>query len=451
MRRREFLRASLAAHALALGGCRMPLSLEQGLMGDCGKAHDMLRNPWVAAAWRDLRPERVWDMHVHLFGNGRSGGGIWVEPEYDRPRSIGARVRHAFFMNAGCVGEDENRLDQGMVARLVHIADECPRGAKFMLLAFDFTYDEGGRKREDLTTFAVPNAYARRIDATRPDRFEWIASVHPYRPDALEELQAARDGGARAVKWLPPTMGIDLRSPRTAAFYDALERLDLPLLVHVGEEQAVAGARRHELANPLFLREPLDRGVRVIAAHCATLGESADMDKSRDPAKAPMAENFDLFARLMAERRYEGLLFGDLSAVTQANRAAYLPRLLGMEAWDGRLLNGSDYPLPGILPIFSLNDLVADGVLEARLVPALRALRHVNALLFDFVLKRNLRIGARRLPTSAFETRDFFTSPSSLGGGPGPARTVRESPAPSGPSPAAGPRSPGRGPRAPGP
>lgn len=416
--RRTFLRAALAAPAVAaLGGCRLPLSLEQGLMGDCGKAHDMLRNPWVAEAWKGLRPERVWDMHTHLFGNGRSGGGIWVEPEYDRPRSLEGRLRHAFFMNGGCVGDDEDRLDQGMVARLVHIADEHPRGAKFMLLAFDFTYDEGRRKRQDLTTFAVPNAYAQRIAATRPDRFEWIASVHPYRPDAIEALQAARDGGARAVKWLPPAMGIDLRSPHTAPFYDALKRLDLPLLVHVGEEQAVAGARRHELANPLFLRGPLDRGVRVIAAHCATLGESADLDKSRDPAKAPMAENFELFARLMAERRYEGLLFGDVSAVTQANRATYLPRLLRMEAWDERLLNGSDYPLPGILPLFSLNRMVSDGVLEERLVPPLRALRHVNALLFDFVLKRNLRIGARRLPDSAFETRDFFTRFASGRGG----------------------------------
>lgn len=411
MRRRDFLRAAAALPLAGLGGCKLPLTLEQGLMSACARGNALLALTVVARAWEGLRPDRVWDVHTHLFGNGRSGAGIWVAPDYDRPRSIGARVRHAFFKNGGCVGDDEDRLDQGMVARLVHLADECPPGAKVMLLAFDFTYDEGGRRREDLTTFAVPNDYARRIAVQRPDRFEWIASVHPNRPDAIEALQAARDGGARAVKWLPPAMGIDLRSPRSLAFYDALKRLELPLLVHVGEEQAVSGARRPELANPLFLRVPLDLGVRVIAAHCATLGESADLDKSRDPAKAPMAENFDLFARLMAERRYEGLLFGDLSAVTQANRAAYLPRLLRMEAWDGRLLNGSDYPLPGIIPIFSLNDLVADGVLEERLVPPLRALRHVNALLFDFVLKRNLRIGARRLPDAAFETRDFFTRP----------------------------------------
>ena len=240
MNRRHFLGLSAAAPLLAAGGCRR-FSLEQGLMGSCGRGRDLPRNPWVAKAWEGLRADRVWDVHVHLFGNGRSGGGIWVEPDLDRPQTLIGRVRHAFFMNGGCVGEDEERLDQGMVARLAHVADECPAGAKFMLLAFDFTFDETGRRRDDLTTFAVPNAYARRVAASRPERFEWIASVHPFRADAVEQLEAAKAGGARAVKWLPPAMGIDLRSPRCAASYEAMKRLDLPLLVHVGEEVAVPG------------------------------------------------------------------------------------------------------------------------------------------------------------------------------------------------------------------
>ena len=248
-----------------------------------------------------------------------------------------------------------------------------------MLLAFDFTYDESGRRREDLTTFCVPNAYARRVAASKPGRFEWIASIHPYRTDALSELEGARSAGARAIKWLPPTMAIDLSSPRCLAFYDALARLDMPLLVHVGEEQAVAGAKRHEFGNPLFLRSPLDRGVRVIAAHCATLGESPDLDANANADKA------------------------------QVNRAASIPWLLPLAAgWEGRLLNGSDYPLPGILPLFSMNALVAAGVLDERVVPGLRGLREVNALAFDFALKRNLRLGTARFPDSAFETRDFF-------------------------------------------
>ena len=399
MRRRDFL--ALAA-ASVLPGCK--LTIEQGLFSDCREGKALGEMPAVQAAWRGLRPERVWDVHAHLFGNGRSAGGIWVAPEFDHPTGIEARIRHAFFSNGGCVGKDEGRMDQAMVDRLVRIVSDLPPGARVMLLAFDFTYDERGARREDLTTFSVPNRYARQVAAAHPDRFEWVASVHPNRPDAIAELEWSKQNGARAVKWLPPTMAIDMRSSASLAFYDVLNRLDLPLLVHLGDEQAVAGARRHELANPLFVRAALDRGVRVIAAHCATLGESPDGERS-----GAMTPNFELFSRLMDEPAYRGRLFGDISAVTQANRGEHLASLIERSVkWEGRLLNGSDYPLPGIMPLFSMDAMVRDGVLDASVVPELRALREVNALLFDFTLKRHLRYRGARIPDSVFETRDFF-------------------------------------------
>jgi mannonate dehydratase len=203
-------------------------------------------------------------------------------------------------------------------------------------------------------------------------------------------------------------MGIDLAHPRSREFYGALRRLDVPLLVHVGEEQAVEGAGRHDLGNPLWLRVPLAAGVRVVAAHCASLGESPDLDANPDPAAAPRARNIDLFARLMAEPRHAGRLHGDLSAVTQANRAAVVPEIIEAKAWHGRLLNGSDYPLPGIMPIFSVRGFVRAGMLDEAAVPVLAELRHVNPLAFDFVLKRSLSWRGARLPASAFETRRFF-------------------------------------------
>jgi predicted TIM-barrel fold metal-dependent hydrolase len=418
--RRAFARALLAAPIAFLAGCRLPLSAEQGLYNACRSGIEPIAEPLVKAAWEGIRPERVWDVHAHVYGNGRGKVGIFVGPELDRPATPGAMARREFFMNGGCVGADDDGLDQRMVARLVRLAGELPAGARVMLLAFDATYDTTGRRRDEITGFNVPNDYVRALAAAQPDRFEWIASVHPYREDAIAELQRCKAGGARAVKWLPSAMGIDPSSPRCAPFYDAMKRLDIPLLTHAGDEQAVPGAREHLAVNPLHLRHPLESGVRVITAHCATLGEGADLDVDKNPDKAPAVPNFELFARLMAERRYEGLLFGDLSAVTQLNRLDWLAPLLMKREWDGRLLNGSDYPLPGILPLFSLGTLASEGFLDEALVPGLKSLRESNALLFDFVLKRNLRVGSARLPASAFETRDFFLrTPSPLGEGRG--------------------------------
>jgi len=406
MNRRAFVRAAMLAPLATTAGCR--LSFEQGLYSACRTGIDSVAAPVVEAAWEGLRPELVWDTHAHVFGNGRGKVGIFVGPELDKPFWPGARARREFFMNGGCVGEDDDKVDQRMMRRLTRLVADLPAGARVMLLAFDATYDATGERRPDITGFLVPNDYVRSLAAALPSRFEWAASVHPYRPDAIEELERVKAGGARAIKWLPPAMGIDPSSAKCAPFFDAMKRLDIPLLTHAGDEQAVPGARDHPAANPLHLRHPLDRGVRVIAAHCATLGASADLDRDADPGKAPEALNFDLFSRLMADRRYEGLLFGDLSAVTQSNRLEFLGPLIARKEWHGRLLNGSDYPLPGILPLFSLDRMVGDGFVDPAVVPALRSLRESNALLFDFVLKRNLRFGGQRLPNSAFETRDFF-------------------------------------------
>jgi hypothetical protein len=65
-------------------------------------------------------------------------------------------------------------------------------------------------------------------------------------------------------------------------------------------------------------------------------------------------------------------------------------------------------PLPGVKPLFSLHGLVKQGVLDGAHVNVLTELRETNALLFDFVLKRNLSLKGRKFPAAAFETRDFF-------------------------------------------
>ena len=76
--------------------------------------------------------------------------------------------------------------------------------------------------------------------------------------------------------------------------------------------------------------------------------------------------------------------------------------------WHARLLNGSDYPLPGVMPVFSVDYLVSLKLLEPSAAPVLREIRAHNPMLFDFVLKRVLRSNGKALAAGVFETRGFF-------------------------------------------
>jgi len=405
-KRRRLLYAGLAAGLGAAGMWR--LWPEQGITNPCRAAlpPHLAAHEVVQAAWAGIDPAKVWDCHAHLVGTGDSGSGIWVNPEMESPLHPLQYVQRLFYLNAGCAHEAPGRVDQSYVERMHNLIDGMRPGVKLMLLALDYSYREDASVSLETSSFHTPNEYARHVAASYPEYFEWAASVHPYRRDAVTALEQARRGGARAVKWLPAAMGIDPASPRCDAFYAALARLDLPLITHGGMERAVSIGDQ-ELGNPLRLRRALEHGVRVVIAHCASMGEDRDLDRG---ANGPVVSSFSLFARLMDDPRFAGRVYGDLSAMTQSNRAgAALATVIERTDWHARLLNGSDYPLPGIMPLYSVSYMVALGYIEPALAPLLSEIRKHNPLLFDFVLKRNLGVNGKRLAAGVFETRPFFT------------------------------------------
>lgn len=140
------------------------------------------------------------------------------------------------------------------------------------------------------------------------------------------------------MKWLPSIMHIDPADPALVPFYTRLRDHNLPLLTHTGNEHSFTTAR-NEFADPERLRLPLSLGVTVIAAHAATNGCNGG-----EP-------NFDRFLRLCREFPN---LYADISALTQLNRVAHLPRVLRSPELRGRLLYGTDMPLlntPIVLPL----------------------------------------------------------------------------------------------------
>ncbi len=327
---------------------------EQGLWNPClaQLPRRLAEHELVRGAWEGVDAAQAWDSHVHLVGTGDSDSGIFVNPRMESLLNPGQYARRLFFLNAGCARSAPGNVDRAYVERMRNLIDGMRPGAKLLLYAFDRAHDERGAPDMQRTAFYVPDSYARDMAKRHPGYFEWAASIHPYRRDAVAALEKAQGEGARAVKWLPAAMGIDPASPRCNAFYEVMAKLNLPLISHAGEERAVLGHDTHDYGNPLRLRRALDAGVRVVIAHCASLLES--------------------------------------------------------EAWHARLLNGSDYPLPGVMPMYSVDYLVSLGMLAPQTAPILKEIRLHNPLLFDFIVKRHLRSNGKALSASVFETRMFF-------------------------------------------
>jgi predicted TIM-barrel fold metal-dependent hydrolase len=351
----------------------------------------------VKRAFDDIDPQRLIDHHVHLAGLGAGGTFVnrkmrtWAHPFH--------RLKFKVYMSSAGVADEEN-ADAQLIERLASLVGHIRGHGKHRLLAFDKNYRADGSVDLEKTEFYVPNEYVFEVAQRYPELFVPNISVNPYRPDAISELEKWAKRGARIVKWLPNAMGIDPSDPRCDPFYEKMKELDLILLSHGGEEKAVEAEEDQKLGNPLLLRRPLDHGVKVIVAHCAGLGSNKDLD-SKDGTPVP---NFDLFLRLMDDKRYEGLVFGEISAMTQFNRSGNLRTLLAREDLHERLVNGSDYPLPAVNVLIRTRPLVKQGYISESEGERLKEIYDYNPLLFDFVLKRTIKLPgtSKALPASVF-------------------------------------------------
>jgi len=354
----------------------------------------------VKRAFDDIDPAKLVDYHTHVAGIGVGTNGTFVNPRMLTWRHPVHKLRFKTYLSAGAV-RDVERADQQIIERLARLVGSIEGHGKHRLLAFDKNYHRDGRVNLAKTEFYVPNDYVFDIAEEHPDLFEPVISINPYRPHALKELERCAELGARQLKWLPNAMGIDPSDELCDPFYQKMKKLNLVLLSHGGEEKAVETKEDQRLGNPLLLRRALEHGVKVIVAHCAGLGDNEDLD-NRDRKRV---SNFDLFLRLMSEKRWEGLLFADISAMTQYNRSGQpLTTILKREDLHERLVNGSDYPLPAINILIRTSALQKQGYITKGERASLNEIYDYNPLLFDLVLKRTLKLPGteRGLPASIF-------------------------------------------------
>jgi len=400
--RRQFLLSLsvLGLSSLAYSGYKFwP---DAGIFNPCftGLPDNLKGHPLMQKIWGGIDPNQVWDSHVHIVGVGDSGSDIWFNPNMDSKLHPVLKVQKIFYENGACA--DSKNIDHSTVNRMRSLSKEMPIGYKSMLFAFDWFHNENGTPIKENSIFYIPNDYVAKVASKHSQYFEWVASIHPYREDAVDALEQAKAQGARAIKWLPPGMGIDPASSKCDTFYKKAADLNMPIITHTGRESAVQGGNQNH-ANPLRLRRALDQGVRVILAHCASYGNDEDLDNGNKRIKS-----LELFARLMDTPDYSTLAFGDISTITLINHAWAIKAILERTDWHQRLLNGSDYPLPAIMPLINTKQLNNMGLLDSEHLQFLQKLKQYNPLMFDFAVKRLMQFNGVVFDKSVFETRKFF-------------------------------------------
>jgi predicted TIM-barrel fold metal-dependent hydrolase len=351
----------------------------------------------VDLAWRDMQGKMAYDDHVHVLGDNEKENGTFINPAGKMILNVTHYFRMQAYLSAGQV-KDNKKIDEQYITHLVKLARNLGHPIRLHLLAFDKYYAREGSVVLSKTEFYVPNDFVMKLARTYPDVFVSVISVHPYRKDAIAELEKWAGQGVRMIKWIPNVQGINPADETIGPFYRAMKRLNMILLCHAGEEYALDSHGQQDFGNPLLLRKPLDCGVKVIIAHCASAGKNIDLDH---PEKGKL-HNFDLFMRLMNEKKYEGLLFADISGITQFNRMdKALATMIARKDLHARLVNGSDYPLPAVNILIHTGKLAKQGFINREEQKALYEIYDYNPLLFDFVLKRIVRLPGTKQQFSA--------------------------------------------------
>ena len=217
-------------------------------------------------------------------------------------------------------------FDEAYATHLAKLMRESSLGAA-VILAQDEVYDASGTKL-NFGSFHVPNDYVLEL-AREHAEFLPAVSVHPARADALDELERCLENGAVMLKLLPNCHNVDCNDCRYTKFWERMAAAKLPLLAHTGGEHTVPVFSK-ALSNPAMLQLPLECGVTVIAAHCATKSGLTDREYF-----------YDFCAML---KKFPNL-YGDTSAFNVPIRGRHIRACL-REPLASRLVHGSDFPVP---------------------------------------------------------------------------------------------------------
>jgi predicted TIM-barrel fold metal-dependent hydrolase len=260
------------------------------------------------------------DCHVHICAFTEGRGYMSDKLMYSLPFRF---MRWRLDLPPTPTRENEDSL----AALLTRLLDQSDLDAA-VVLAFDAVHHAGGAIDMENTHLYVTNDYVFELAAQNPKMLIG-ASVHPYRPDAINEIERCVKAGAVLMKWLPIVQNFNPADKRCLPFYEALAHHGLPLLCHTGGEKSLPNLDT-SVADPALLKPALDMGVKVIMAHCGTRSAPGETDY------------VPTFMRLAKDYEH---CYGDTAALSLPTRWYAYPQILGDRAVARKIIHGSDWPI----------------------------------------------------------------------------------------------------------
>jgi predicted TIM-barrel fold metal-dependent hydrolase len=281
------------------------------------------------------------DIHTHLLSSD-----VAFDRFYDK-------IAIRFFGKK--FGLDPGELIRDPYAAYVKALTDSVRASehveKVVLFGVDARVDDSGEVlHKDITVCATNEELLSVYDA-HSDVVIPFFSINPKRPDALELIDKYVAHGFKGAKFLQNYWDVDTTEKRYRAYFEKLAAYDLPLIVHIGSESSIHSYKACERIE--MLEQPLEAGVKVIAAHMALSYSPWNMYKS--VSKNPKHFGEDYFTLLAMLRRYDNL-YADISALLTPVRAKVLRHLSEQNDVHAKLLFGTDFPVPFSM-VFNSYDL----------------------------------------------------------------------------------------------
>jgi uncharacterized protein len=271
------------------------------------------------------------DMHVHLLSSQVS-----FERVYDK-------VALTFF--AKRFGLNKKKLSQNpykaYTDALLNTVRNSLHVEKIALFGVDAKVDEEGNILHQDKTVCASNEDVAKLYEDNKDIIIPFFSINPKRPDALELIDKYYALGFKGAKFLQNYWGVDTRNKKYLPYFEKLASLNLPLIIHVGNESSVYSYKECESIK--MLDAPLKVGVKVICAHMALSYEKHHIFQAFSKKEKYFNEEyFTLLAMLQKHNN----LYADISALLTPVRAKVLRHLSKQDEIFHKLLYGSDFPVP---------------------------------------------------------------------------------------------------------